>query len=191
MDGRGLTVLIALSLVGCRGAAAADDRDAAPAAAPAAHAPGHGIDVPAGWRELPAIADAAVAAATKIVDDAEVHAHAWGETSRGCYLAIVELVGSRRDTIPKLKRELQAALEASAELANWTTSPDNENDAEITTKFTAGRLKGAAHVHLAVDGLRMPRALAAACFYNERQPEVCEGACAPLLTMLAPPPVTQ
>lgn len=192
-DGR-LIVLAAAALVGCRGAAAADDRDAGArrvtTRSAADHAqPGHGIDVPRTWRAMPAIADAAVDAARKVVDDADVHAHAWGEPARGCYLAIVELRGARRDTIAGLERDLQAALEAGAELAEWTTSPDSEDASQLTTRFTAGAFRGRAQVQLTVDGRGMPRALAAACFYNDRHPEACDGACVPLLAMLAPPPV--
>lgn len=182
MDGRGL---ILLALVGCRGAAAADFD----AGVVAQDEPRHGIDVPAEWKELPTIGDAATAAALAVLGkDAKVHTHAWGEPSRGCYLAIVDATGTLRDTTRNLVAQLQTALAGHLELTEWTASPDNDTTAEINARFVskAAGMTGLARAVMALDNRKLPHAVAAACFYNDRQPAVCDNACAPLLAMLEP-----
>jgi len=190
VDGRGLALAL-VALVGCRGAAAASAEDAAAAAAPDLRPdePRHGIDMPPDWKELPVIADAATAAATRVLGaDAEVHAHAWGEPSRGCYLAIVDATGTERDTTRNLVAQLQTALAARVELTEWTASPDAEDTAEINARFQAkpAGMTGLVRATMALDRHKLPRAVAAACFYNDRQPALCDNACAPLLAMLQP-----
>ncbi|MCB9561423.1 MAG: hypothetical protein H6709_15465 [Kofleriaceae bacterium] len=186
MDGRELIAALAAvaAAPACRGAVAAPAGDAA--VEPSHDEPAHGIDVPATWRELPAIAEAAVDAAREVLAGATVHAHAWGEPARGCYLAVIDLHGQRRDTIAVVERELEAALGDAAEVTEWTTSPDAEDRAELGARFSAGRMRGQLRVRLQLDGRRLPHALAAACFYNDRQPELCDDTCAPLLAMLEP-----
>ena len=173
-------ILVAAAVAGCRGASA-EGQGEAPAWSPE---PRHGIDVPAEWKELPEVAAAAVTAAREVVGDVTVHAHAWGEPSRGCYLAVVELHGTARDTIESLKKELEASVGDGVELTAWTTSPDAEDTSQIDARFT-GEMSGQLRAHLMLDARRVPHALAAACFYNDRQPAVCENACTPLLAMLA------
>jgi hypothetical protein len=175
-----------LALIGCRGAAAATSDDASVATI---DEPNHGIDVPADWKELPSIGDAATAAAKQVLGaDAEVHAHAWGEPSRGCYLAIVDAAGTQRDTTRNLVAQLEAALTAHVELTEWTASPDAEDTAEINARFVAeaAGMTGLARATMALDRRKLPHAVAAACFYNDRQPALCDNACAPLLAMLQP-----
>jgi len=194
VDGDRVALVCALvAAAACRGAEA--QRGDEPPTGPE---PGHGVDVPTGWTEQPAIAEAAVAAAKQaLAPDAAVHAHAWAEPARGCYLAIVEAHGTRREDLLKVIEQLQAGL-GDIELADWTTSPDAEDQAEINARFTttvgdapsvamAGRIR----VHLARDRQRFPHAVAAACFYNDRQPAACDDACAPLLSMLEPLPLPE
>lgn len=188
MDVARLGALAALALA-CRGAEAQrpPDDGAASAAPPlAADEPGHGIDVPHDWRELPAIADAAVAASRATLD-ADVHAHAWGEPSRGCYLAVVAIDGRVADTTAAVVRELEAALRGGLDLGEWTTSADAEDRAEVAATFTRGGMTGELRAHVVRDGRRIPHVIGAACFYNDRQPSVCDHACTPLLAMLASP----
>jgi len=181
-----------LALAGCTSAAA----DAPPPAAEAIAAkdePRHGIDVPAVWKELPTVAEAASGAALAIAADAEVHAHAWGETARGCFLAIVALDGVRRDTMAGVVKTMQAAIDDGLEVQEWTSSPDAEDHAELQARFTGHGTRGQLRASLVLDARRIPHALAAACFYNDRQPSVCENACTPLLAqlqLLEPPPAT-
>lgn len=187
MDRRAL-ILAAAVLVGCRGASAesTETTESAASSPPAwSPEPRHGIDVPADWKELPEVAAAAVAAARGILEDVVTHGHAWGEPSRGCYLAVVELHGKRRDSIASLKKELEATVGAGVEITGWTSSPDAEDSSEVEARFT-GTLSGQLRAHLVLDRQRIPHALAAACFYNDRQPAACENACTPLLAMLAP-----
>jgi hypothetical protein len=179
-----MTALVAgvLGLAACRGAHA----DHQASSVLPAEEPSHGIDVPADWKELPDVGSAAVAAAREILgEDADVHAHAWGETSRGCYLAIVEAHGARKDRLVDVADQLQAALGDAIEVKDWTTSPDAEDRSEIGARFTSADATGLLRAHLVLDGSKLPHAVAAACFYNDRQPAVCESACAPLLAMLA------
>jgi len=176
-------LIAALAAAGCKGAAA--DRAAGDAGVWSPE-PRHGIDVPAGWKELPEVAAAAVTAARSALEGVDVHGHAWGEPSRGCYLAIVELHGRRRDTIANLEKELAASLGEGTEITGWTTSPDAEDASEIDGRFRTATMTGQVHAYLVLDRRRIPHALAAACFYNDREPAVCENACTPLLAMLAP-----
>lgn len=182
MDRRAVILAVAAA-AGCKGASAEATAQEGPAWSPE---PRHGLDLPRDWEELPEVAESAVHAALEVLDGVGVHAHAWGEPSRGCYLAVVELHGKRRDTIAGLKKELEAALGDRVELASWTTSPDSEDTSEITARFTGEAVRGQLHAHLVLDGQRIPHALAAACFYNDRQPTACENTCTPLLAMLAP-----
>jgi hypothetical protein len=155
--------------------------------------PRHGIDVPADWRELPEVGVAATAAARELLGaDAKVHAHAWGEPSRGCYLTIVEAFGARKDRIVDVATELQSSLGSALEVSDWTASPDSEDVSEIQARFrgvapAAHGVSGLFHIHLALDADKFPHAVAAACFYNDRQPALCENACVPLLAMLVAP----
>jgi hypothetical protein len=190
VDGRGLIVAAIAGSAACRGALA---DNAVVADIDPAVEPRHGIDVPDDWRELPEVGSAAVAAARALLgEDANVHAHAWGEPSRGCYLAVVEAFGARKDRIIDVAGELQNALGASLEVTEWTASPDAETASEIQARFTgmapaAHGMSGLFHVHLALDAEKFPHAVAAACFYNDRQPALCENACVPLLAMLVAP----
>lgn len=170
---------------GCQGASAESTAGGGepPAWSPE---PRHGIDVPADWKELPDVAAASVTAARNLLDGVAAHGHAWGEPSRGCYLAVVELHGRRRDSIATLKKELQAAVGEGVELTSWTTSPDAEDSSEIEARFTGKDLTGQLRIQLILDRQRIPHAVAAACFYNDREPATCENACTPLLAMLAP-----
>jgi hypothetical protein len=190
VDGRGLIFVLGLAAA-CRGARADN-------AAPAADVdpdlePRHGIDVPSDWRELPEVGASATAAARALLgEDAKVHAHAWGEPSRGCYLAIVEAFGARKDRIVDVATELQNGLGTALELTEWTSSPDSEDQSEIEARFrgqapAAQGMSGLFRVHLALDAQKFPHAVAAACFYNDRQPALCEDACVPLLAMLVAP----
>lgn len=188
MDGLRLALLL---LAACRGAAAAPGHDAA---VRPADEPRHGIDVPSDWKELPTIGAAATAAARQVLGDgAEVHTHAWGEPSRGCYLAIVDATGVKADTTRNLEEQLQAALAGHVELTEWTAAPDNDTTAEINARFTAraSGMTGLARVVMALDKNKLPHAVAAACFYNDRAPALCDNACAPLLAMLEPLPPPQ
>lgn len=175
-----------LALAGCRGASASSGHDAA---VMVADEPRHGIDVPAGWKELPEVGAAATAAAADILaKGAEVHTHAWGEPSRGCYLAIVDAKGAQRDTTRNFLDELQTSLASHVAVTEWSTSPDSEDTAEVNARFSAqlAGMTGRARVLVALDGRKLPHAVAAACFYNDRQPAVCDNACVPLLAQLEP-----
>ncbi len=183
MDGRWLI----LALAACRGAAASGEPH--DAAVIVTDEPRHGIDVPADWKELPTIGDAATETAIAILGkDAVVHTHAWGEPARGCYLTIVDATGVLRDTTRNFLTELQTALTAQVDVQEWSTSPDNEDTAEVNARFTAvaAGMTGRARVVMAVDRRKVPHAVAAACFYNDRQPAVCDNACVPLLAQLEP-----
>jgi hypothetical protein len=181
---RRAVILAAAVAAGCKGASAdAPPADKAPAWSPE---PRHGIDVPADWKELPEVAATAVTAARNVREDLLVHGHAWGEPSRGCYLAVVELHGKRRDTIPTLKKELEAAVGEGVEITAWTSSPDAEDSSQIEARFTGKGFTGQLRAQLILDRQRIGHALAAACFYNDREPAACENACTPLLAMLAP-----
>ena len=176
-------LIVAAALAGCQGASAESTPADLPAWSPE---PRHGIDLPAEWKELPEVSATAVTAARNVLGDAHVHAHAWGEPSRGCYLAVVELHGKRRDSIPGLKKELEAAVGEGVELTAWTTSPDAEDSSQIEARFTGKGMTGQLRAQLMLDRRQVPHALAAACFYNDREPATCENACTPLLAMLAP-----
>jgi len=183
--------LIALAAIGCRGAAGESTAQGAPAIG--GGEPKHGIDVPATWKELPAIAEAMRGGSRGVIGDAEVHAHAWGETARGCYLAVVAIDGNRRDSVAGVIKHLQAALDADLEIGEWTSTPDAEDHAEVGARFTGSGMTGQLRASIVLDGRRIPHTLTAACFYNDRQPGVCENACTPLLAMMSPlepPPAT-
>ena len=186
-------ILAALALAcGCRGAEAEPQTREVPAPT-GPDEPRHGIDVPAAWQELPAVAEAATAAARAVIEGVDVHAHAWGEPSRGCYLAVVGLTGQRSDSIPNVVKGLQVAVAEGVDVEEWTSTPDAEDHAELGARFVGKGMTGQLRVSLVLDARRIPRALAAACFYNDRQPGVCENACTPLLAMmklLEPPPAT-
>lgn len=186
MDGRRLIAIAALA-AGCRGAAADPARDAG-AADLGTSEPRHGIDVPARWQELPAISDAAVNAAREVLGaDADVHAHAWGETARGCYLAIVEAHGAKRDSIAAIVAAIEPALDEGLTLSDWTSAPDADDRAAIGGRFAGtgpAAMRGLIRASVVLDRRKLPHALAAACFSNDRQPQVCDDACAPLLEML-------
>jgi hypothetical protein len=179
----GLLALVAA--IGCRGAAAGPDP--APATG-TADAPMdlHGIVAPAGWEVLPAIAAAAVAAADQaLAGNGQAAATAWGDRAGGCYAAVVELSGQRHDEVERIAAQLEHALRAAAEVSEWTASPGGE----VATRFTVGGIQGQARAFLAVGSDRIPHLVAAACFYNDRNPAGCEASCTPLLARLEPPDV--
>jgi hypothetical protein len=186
----------ALALFGaaCRGAQAdptsGDDAAEAPLGP---DEPRHGIDVPPEWTELPAVGHAAAGAARAAAPGVEAHGHAWGDPARGCYLAIVEVHGLRPDSIDHLRRELERSLTGRLDLGEWTSTPDAEDRAVLGASFSwrgphAGdpRISGSFRAYLALDSRRIAHARAATCFYNEREPTLCDDACAPLLVMLTP-----
>lgn len=183
--------LAAACALGC-GRAAADVDDPPPTGPE----PGHGLDPPRDWAEAPTIAAAAEAAArAALPDGATVHAHAWAEPSRGCYLAIVEAHAGSGRSPRDLVEQLQAGL-GGLELSEWRAEADGEALGAVETRFArapggdgaapARPLRGRLRALLAVDARQRAHGVAAACFHDDREPTRCDDACVPLLAMLQP-----
>jgi len=157
-------------------------------AGPPAPAPALGITPPADWKDLPTVADAATQAAKAVLGGAAaISAAAWGQPSRGCYLAAVAASGTKQDTLDELEKELRTAVGAGVSIGDWNVSPGGVDHEEIAATFTAATASAKLRGLVALDAQKFPHVAAAACFHNDREPAACESACAPLLAQLAPP----
>lgn len=160
-----LVALAAVAAVGCRASEAG---------------PSSGLAPPTGWKALPSLA-AAASDAAKAKGVTVEGVEAWGDTARGCYGAWLAIAGNPASP-DALAKQLVSSVTIDPALAG------------ITVRDTVNRPAGAGAESLSLAFERAPyrgriRALLAssgkiallACFWNEREPVACEGACAQLL----------
>jgi hypothetical protein len=157
MDRGRLSAIAIAAVAACRGASAAPAADLAALRAQLA--------VPAGWIELPKVADAARAAG------AELHAAAWGDPAAGCYLVLVSARGAKED-------------EAEAKDALGTALGVPGGSGAFAQAGLTGKVRGWAQA-VGEDVV----STAAACVYNEREPAACAASCDAVWAKLAGPPV--
>jgi hypothetical protein len=174
--------MTAVVLVGCS-VAGADP--GAPASSSAS--------APPGWKQLPAIATAAGAAAKAdgVVIDA---VDAWGEPALGCYAVWLALHGQAQ-TAPILADQVLDGFTAafgprkapeSARHPKQTGSPwqlsldevvkPSSPDGVLAFAFAIPPYRGRVRAHLGSG-----RIAAIACFGNQREPAACEAACTRIL----------
>jgi hypothetical protein len=127
-----------------------------------------GVQAPAGWQVLPAVASAArmAASATGVVVDG---AEAWGEPAMGCYAVWLALAGSSDG-------DLALQIEIGLQAEKITVTDVRSGDVAAMTVERApfrGELRAKASEH-GVSAL--------ACFANQRERAACEATCAGLLT---------
>lgn len=171
--------LTAIALVACAAASAeptagqpapgqpAPGQLAAGQLAPGQLAAGATAAHPAGWRQLPAIAAAAAAAARAdgvVVDSAD----AWGEPVRGCYAVWLALHGAAADAGALADQVLGGLGPLSPTDIVRPSAPDGT----LTFRFARGPYRGSARAHLGGG-----RISAVACFANRREPPACDAAC--------------
>ena len=181
--------------VGCDGGAPIAEAAALPPSPTAA--PPTPVDIqpalrealPTAWAPLPTIARAAAEAATA-VDGVNVAAAAWGDPAAGCYLAVIDLRGTRRDVVRLVIEKLGWHLDAVAAMHAWRPPTAPVDPAVVTGELTVGSSTGSVRAVISSDARSLPRAGLAACFHNEREPAACQAVCARLLPQLQAPPVT-
>jgi hypothetical protein len=156
-----------LALAACRAS------EAAPGSA-------SGLNAPAGWKPLPAMATAARDAAKAsgfVVDNAE----AWGDPARGCYGATLALT-TRLAKPAKLADELVQGIQSEPSLAGISVTdvvkpaPAAQSDV-LALSFAKAPYQGKLRSRIAGDG----NITMLVCFWNEREPQACEAACTQLL----------
>jgi hypothetical protein len=153
--------LILLVATACR-AADADEGAAAKTAS--------GLTAPAGWRELPALASSARAAATApgtSVDGVE----AWGEPAMGCYAVWLALRGATGGGDDAARQVVDGLT-----TARFTLSESRTNGREVSVELERAPYRGALQVRVGDGALT-----ALACVANERERPACAAACATLL----------
>ena len=119
-----------------------------------------GLVVPAGWKELPELADAVTKAAKPLASAA------WGEPAMGCYAAWLKMKGSGG----------KAML---AEVEKIVTVRDvvmPEGDGVLSFGFDKQPYKGRVRAQIAGG-----ETAALACFWNDREPLACDAACTQLV----------
>jgi hypothetical protein len=126
-----------------------------------------GIQAPAGWRDLPAIASAArmAASANGVVIDG---AQAWGEPAMGCYAVWLAITGG---TDGDLAEQIQTGL-AAEQIAVSDVRPGDVLAMTVERAPYRGQLRARA----GDTGVS-----AFVCFANQRERAACEASCATLL----------
>ncbi|HUJ58938.1 MAG TPA: hypothetical protein VLX92_10610 [Kofleriaceae bacterium] len=135
----------------------------------------HKLDLPAGWRALPALA----AAVGKAADGAT--AAAWGEPARGCYAVAFDVRGPAA-AADALADQLIAALPKQIAVHDVARPAAGADRGVLAFSFEGGGYHGRVRAQLARDG----SIGAATCFWNDREPAACSTACQSLLGRLAP-----
>lgn len=158
-------------------AAAIGQRADEPAAPPL-----RAITVPEGWQALPAIADAARTAAGDL-GPRGLSAAAWGRPLLGCYAVQLGVGVDGAFTPAKLLGQVRTALAGAATVDEWA-----EGQALATARFSRAGWRGELRAAIATGN--RPGLELVACFANERAPDRCDSACAPLLAAL-PAPTTR
>jgi hypothetical protein len=159
--------MTAIALVACN-AASADP----PRRDPSGH--------PAGWKQLPAIANAvgAAARAEGVVIDA---ADAWGQPAIGCYAVRLALHGPEGDATLLATQILDGIARVSdkpREPAIAITDVTMPGGPQGVLAFTFARppYRGRARAQLGGGRIAM-----AVCFANQREPGACDAPCASVL----------
>lgn len=148
-----LSVLVALAACG--------SADAQPTAT-------SGLQAPAGWQALPAVAKAVQAAAAApgiTVDGAE----AWGEPAMGCYAVWIALHGDGGGADQLTKEILDGLAEAKIAATQQGTDP-------LVLAIEKAPYKGTLKAELGGG-----KVTALACVVTDREPAACEAACKTLL----------
>lgn len=150
-------------------------------------------ELPATWRPLPELAEASRTAAAERADDTRlvIETRAWGDPAAGCFAlaqhALMPSAGSSRDLHEALRSSLGQVPDGADEDAQGLeirdyTFADRDASAESAFAFGLGPMQGAARVISTRDASGMVRAVAASCFYNDREPERSAQRCERLLT---------
>lgn len=141
--------------------------------------PTSGLTPPPGWKALPELATAVTAAAKQTSITVE-GVEAWGEPARGCYAAWMALRGAS-GAPAAIADPMLASL--SAELPGLTVNDVVKPDPKVTEagvlslSFTRPPYRGKLRAPIAKTG-----AIGVlACFWNVREPVVCEAACNQLM----------
>jgi hypothetical protein len=159
--------LVACSTAGADPAASAADRAARPA----------------GWKQLPAIANAASAAARAdgvVIDSAD----AWGEPAIGCYAVWLDLHGVRGRDGENVGDAAALADQILDGLARTGAGEIAVRDVvrpagpEGVLAFAFARSPYRGRVRARLGGGRID---AVACFANQREPGACDAACTRVL----------
>lgn len=150
------------------------------ACAPTADAaPTSGLTPPAGWVALPQLATATTAA---IAADhvALVGSEAWGDLARGCYAAWVAVRG-RGAAADVMATQLLASVRndvtgiAIRDLVQPAAGTDHGT---LSFAFDRATYHGRLRAELTTN---QGSIVALACFWNQREPTACAGACTSLL----------
>lgn len=140
--------------------------DAGPPPASAAVSP------PPGWQALPQIAKLTEAAA-KSGDIAVDSAAAWGDTARGCYAFAITVRGGH-DQPESLARALAGGLVVEPRAAGIAVHDVIADATSAALAFERAPYRGRLVARQNEGGPLAARA----CFWNDREPEACEAACA-------------
>ncbi|MCL4226772.1 MAG: hypothetical protein KJZ91_20100 [Myxococcales bacterium] len=168
--------------------AAADPPTPAPGDAPVADPAPPPLTLPAGWSPLPEVAEASHAAATRGAGDRPVRVRAWGDPGVGCFVAVVDLTGTRDEPLAAIGAELRATLGGMVDVEGWTYVEGPV--AEVSATFARPPQRGALRGRIVAAPAGVPRATIAACFYNEREPARCRLACDAALASLEAPRIS-
>jgi hypothetical protein len=147
-------------------------------------------ELPATWRALPELAEASQQGAAEHADDARLvlETRAWGDPAAGCFAvaqhALMPSGGSSRDLHDSLRDSLgdDDEEEGPALTVRDYRFEDLDSRAESTLSFSLGPMQGLARVVSTRDASGMVRAVAASCFYNDREPERSAQRCQRLLS---------
>jgi hypothetical protein len=138
------------------------------------------IQVPPGWRSLPAIARAATGDGA----DAPV-AEAWGDPARGCFGLVDRTTATAPEIEPAaVERWIREAL-AGAHIA-VSRSELETADHRLASRFELSRdaLRGRARTVIAPARGDTVRAVLATCVWTQREPAVCRARCDSFLDSL-------
>jgi hypothetical protein len=153
-------------------------------------------ELPATWRELPELADTAQQAAAARADDQRlrIETRAWGDPAAGCFAiaqhALMPSGGTSRDLHDALQRGLDDDDDddgPALEIRDYSFE-DLDARAESKMAFTLGPMQGTSRVVSTRDASGMVRAVAASCFYNDREPERSANRCERLLSTFVATP---
>jgi hypothetical protein len=144
--------------------------------------------LPPGWRPQPPLAEAGMTAASRGAGGRAIAVEAWGDPGLGCFVTLVAVTGTRGEKVATIAAELETTLAAGFQVADWSVIDGQV--AELSGRIVGTDRRGAVRGHVVVSPAGVPRAVVAACFYNEREPVRCDAACTALLTSLEAPRVT-
>ena len=135
------------------------------------------------WRELPEVAERA-RVATHALGGAEATARAWGDPGAGCFLVVVQVPGGDAS----LHRALGNSLGGSED-GQLDDSQIDGGDGRVVSRFAvaAEPLRGRGRAISAAPAPGISATLAAACFYNPREPALCASMCERLLQSIDSP----